>query len=166
MDSKRWQGAVVVTVAVLALQGVVPSGAGASHDAGAVDGAAAHPHDRGRQLAGTWRVTVQPDGAPAAAAFDSTLVYTSTGSVVETTSRAPSSAGLGVWDRRGAGRFEVVVEKYRFEGTAFAGRTVVSERSQLTPDGSRYTGRAVTTVLDASGRVLRTFASTATGVRL
>jgi hypothetical protein len=166
MDSKRWQGAGVAAVAVLALVGVVPSGAGAAQDVGAPQDATSQPHHGGRQLAGTWRVTVQPDGAPTAAAFDSTLVYTSTGSVVETTSRAPSSAGLGVWDRLGAGRFEVVVEKYRFEGAVFAGRTVVSERSQLTPDGSRYTGRAVTTVLDASGRVLRTFASTATGVRL
>lgn len=152
MSSKRWQGAAVATAAVLALQGVVPSGA-------------AQAHDRGRQLAGTWKVTVQPDGAPASAAFDSMLVYTSTGSVVETTSRAPSSAGLGVWDRRGAGRYSVVVEKYRFEGATYVGRTVIEETSRLAPDGARYTGRAVTTVLDASGQVLRTFGSTATGVR-
>ena len=155
MSTRSWQAGAVATVAVVALQGVAPLGTGA-----------AQAHDGGRQLAGTWKVTVQPDGAPAHAAFESLLVYTSTGSVVETTSRAPSSAGLGVWDRRGAGRYSVVVEKYRFEGAVFVGRTVISETSQLAPDGSRYTGRAVTTVLDASGQVLRTFASTATGVRL
>ena len=160
MRSKRWQGAAVATVTVLALQGAVPSGA-----AGAAESAGGQGHDRGRQLAGTWEVIVQPDGAPASAAFSSMFVYTSTGSVVETTSRAPSSAGLGTWDRRGAGRYEVVVEKYRFDGPAFVGRTVIEEAQQLSPDGSRYTGRAVTTVLDASGRVLRTFTSTATGVR-
>lgn len=152
MSSKRWQAAAVTTVAVLALQGTVPSGA-------------AQAHDRGRQLAGTWKVTVQPDGAPPSAAFESLLVYTSTGSVVETTSRAPSSAGLGVWDRTGAGRYEVVVEKYRFEGAAYVGRTVIRETSQLAPGGARYTGRAVTTLLDASGQVVRSFGSTATGVR-
>ena len=152
MSSTRWQAAAVTTVAVLALHGTVPSGA-------------AQAHDQGRQLAGTWKVTVQPDGAPASAAFESLLVYTSTGSVVETTSRAPSSAGLGVWDHRGAGRYEVVVEKYRFEGAAYVGRTVVRETSQLAPGGARYTGRAVTTLLDASGQVVRSFGSTATGVR-
>ena len=155
MSSTRWQGAAVATAAVLALHVGVPSGT-----------VAAQAGDRGRQLAGTWRVTVQPDGLPPSAAFASMLVYTSTGSVVETTSRAPSSAGLGTWDRRGAGRYEVVVQKYRFEGATFVGTTVVEETSQLEPGGARYTGRAVTTVLDAAGRVLRTFGSTATGVRL
>ena len=166
MSSRRWQRAAVATVAVLALQGTLPPGAaGAAQIAG--DGlAGAQAHERGRQLAGTWRVTVRPDGAPASAAFESLLVYTSTGSVVETTSRAPSSAGLGVWERLGGGRASVVVEKYRFAGTTFLGRTVIHETSQVAPDGSRYTGRAVTTLLSPSGQVEATFTSTATGVRL
>ena len=164
MRTRHWQGAAVATVAVLALHGVLPSGAaGAAEHAG--QAGAGQAADRGRQLAGTWRVTVQPDGAPASAAFESLLVYTSTGSVVETTSRAPSSAGLGVWDRRGGGRFAVVVEKYRFSGTTYVGRTVIEETSQVTPDGSRYTGRAVTTLLDAAGQVQTSFSSTATAVR-
>ena len=154
MNRTHWQGVAVTSVAVLALHTALPSGA-----------AGAEEQDRGRQLAGTWKVVVQPDGAPAAAAFESMLVYTSTGSVVETTSRAPSSAGLGVWDRRGGGRYSVVVEKYRFEGATYVGKTVIEETSRLAPDGARYTGRAVTTVLDASGQVVRTFGSTATGVR-
>ena len=138
----------------MAISGVVLAGTG---------GAQA---ETSRQITGTWRVLVQPDGPPGAAPFESTLVYTSTGSVVEATSKAPTSAGLGTWERLGDGRYAMTVEKYRFNGPTYVGKTVIEETQQVEPDGSHYTGRAVTTVLDAAGNVLATFASSATGERL
>lgn len=146
------RAAAVGTATAVVVGGAVLAGAG---------GAAASD---GRQLVGTWQVTVQPDGEPSS--FVSTLVYTSGGSVVEATSRMPASTGLGTWDRLGAGRFATVHEKYRFEGGAFAGTVRVEETSEVAPDGDHYTARAVTTLRDAKGQLVRTFRSSVTAVRL
>lgn len=146
------RAAAVTTMTVVAVSGAVLSGAG---------GAAAQD---GRQIVGTWEVTVQPDGA--ADTFVSKLVYTEGGSVVEATSRLPASAGLGTWDRIGAGRYSTTHEKYRFDGTTFVGTTRIVETSEVAPDGESYVARATTTLEDASGRVVRQFSATATGVRL
>lgn len=145
------------TVATMVLGGAMLSGtAGAQTDAG-------------RQLAGTWSVVVDPDPTPAGdqAPFVSTIAYTATGSVIESTSRGPSSAGLGTWGRLGAGEFSSTVEKYRFDGAGnYIGRTRISEVQTLAQDGESYAGRATTQILNPGGGVVATFTSTVTATRL
>lgn len=148
------RAATMGTVGTMAISGALLMGLTAQADTAA------------RQITGTWRVVVQPDGAPTAAAFESTLVYTASGSVVEATSKAPSSAGLGSWERLGAGRYAMTVQKYRFNGATYVGKTVIEEVQELDPDGRHYSGRATTTVLDAAGNVVASFSSTATGARM
>lgn len=146
------------TVATMVLGGAVLSG---TTGAQAADG--------GRQLTGTWRVLVDPDPTPAGdqPPFVSTIAYTSTGSVVETTSRAPSSAGLGTWDRLGAGEFTSTVEKYRFDSAGnYVGRTRIREVQTLAADGDSYTARATTEVLTPADAVVATFTSTVRATRL
>ena len=122
----------------------------------------------GRQLPGTWAVSVQPDGAPTG--FTSTIVYTATGSSVETTMNRPPSAvstGLGTWDRIGDGRYSVTHRKYRWDSTGYLGTVVVEEVVEVAPDGDSYTARATTTVLDRAGnQVGPAMTSTVTAERL
>ena len=125
----------------------------------------AQAEDVSRQIAGTWRVTVQPSNGPSTAPFESIIVYTSSGSVVEATSRAPASAGLGTWERVGAGRYASTFEKYRFAGATYLGKTVVEEVEEVSPDGSRYTATATSTILNADG-TRQVFTSTAVGERM
>ncbi|HVE62953.1 MAG TPA: hypothetical protein VNB94_04035 [Mycobacteriales bacterium] len=148
------RAAATGAVATMAISGAVLTGLNGAH---ATDS---------RQIAGTWQVTVQPDGAPSTAAFESTLVYTATGSVIETTSKAPASAGLGAWERLGSGRYAMTFQKYRFNGPTYVGKTVIEEVQYVSPDGSQYTGRATTTVYDAAGNVVATISATATGSRM
>ena len=122
----------------------------------------------GRQLAGTWAVSVDPD-APGMPSFTSTILYTSTGGLVETTmNRPPSmiSTGLGRWERLGEGRFAVTHRKYRWEDDTFVGTVLVQETGSVSPNGTRYDARATTTLLDPQQRVVRSFTSTVTAERL
>lgn len=124
----------------------------------------------GRQLSGTWAVTVLPDGAPQP--FSSTIVYTATGSVVETTMNRPPSAistGLGTWQRLGDGQYEVTHRKYRWSPNGFLGTVVVREVSEVAPDGRSYTARATTTFFRPDGQpdvALQPVSSTVTAERL
>ena len=124
----------------------------------------AQAQDNGHRLAGTWVVTVQPLEGPNKTPFESRIAYTTTGSVVEATSRAPMSAGLGTWKRLGSGRFTTTVEKYRFNGPMYIGKTVIQEVQELSADGSKYTGQATTTIVNNDGTRV-TFRSTSTGHR-
>lgn len=145
----------VGAVAAMALSGAVLSGS---------TGAQA---SSGRQLPGTWAVHVDPDGPMPS--FTSTIVYTSTGSVVETTmNRPPStiSTGLGTWERLGDGRFALTHSKYRWEDGRFAGTVRIEETGELSPDGDRYVSRATTTILSPTQVPLATFTSTVTAERL
>ncbi|HEU0241080.1 MAG TPA: hypothetical protein VH496_14440 [Mycobacterium sp.] len=127
--------------------------------------AAAQPHTDSRSITGTWTVTVKPDGAQPA--FQSTITYTTAGGLVEATSKAPSSAGVGIWTREGSGHFAISFIKYRFDGTgAYIGTTVVTENDVVDPHGDSYSGRATTKVIDASGTVLMSFTSTSHAERV
>jgi hypothetical protein len=126
---------------------------------------AAQPNTNSRTIAGTWTVTVTPDGAQPA--FQSTITYTAAGGLVEATSKAPSSAGIGTWTREGGGHFAISFIKYRFDGTgAFIGTTAVTENDVIDPHGNSYSGRATTKVLDAHGAVLMSFTSTSHAERV
>lgn len=145
------------TVATMVLGGAVLAG---------TTGAQA---DSGRQLTGTWAVTIDPDG-DAVPSFTATVVYTSTGSVVETTMNRPPSAvstGLGTWERLGDGRFATRLSKYRWNGTTYAGTALVNEVSEVAPGGDRYTARATTLFLDKDGnQAMPPMSSTVTAERL
>jgi len=117
-----------------------------------------------RSLAGTWTVTVDPDGAQPP--FVSTIAYGSAGEVVEATSRATASAGIGSWKRLGDGRFAIRFLKYRFTpGGTFEGTTEISEVTEVAPGGGSYTGRATSTVRNAAGAVVASFQSSSSGER-
>ncbi len=152
------KAAAAGTVATMVLGGAVLSGT-----------TGAQASDTGRQLTGTWSVVVDPDPTPAGnqPPFVSTIAYTATGSVVETTSRAPSSAGLGTWDRLGGGEFTSTIEKYRFDGAGnYAGRTRITEVQTVAEDGGSYTARATTEILNPAGTVVATFTSAVSATRL
>jgi hypothetical protein len=120
--------------------------------------------DRERSIAGTWTVTVDPDGAPR---FQSTITFTNAGGVVESTNKAVSSAGVGVWTKAGDGDFKVTFRKYRFNATgAFIGTTVIVEDDVLDASGASYTGHATTKLLDVNGAVQTSFTSTAHADRM
>lgn len=129
------------------------------------EGASAGP---GRQLAGTWAVSVDPDGEMPPA-FRSTILYTDSGSLVETTMNRPPenvTAGLGTWERLGDGRFAVTLTKYRFVDGEFVGTVLVEETAELAADGDSYVARATTTLLTPSGGVERSFSSVVTAERV
>jgi hypothetical protein len=126
--------------------------------------AAAATSDDARSITGTWTVTVHPDGQPS---FQSTITFTSAGGLVEATSKAVSSAGVGTWTRAGGGHFTITFRKYRFDGTGtFIGTTVISEDDLVDAGGTTYTGHATTKIIDAKGTVVTTFTSTAEAQRM
>lgn len=116
------------------------------------------------QLRGTWQVVVDPTLPPDAPNFESTLSFGQAGVVTEATSRAPSSAGLGSWERTGPKTFEFEFQKYRFDGTTYLGKTVVHESVTVNEDGT-YSGEAITQIVNAAGIAVASFASTSSGTR-
>jgi hypothetical protein len=127
--------------------------------------AAAAATDDARSITGTWTVTVHPDGPQPS--FQSTITFTSAGGVVENTSKAVSSGGIGTWSRAGGGHFTTMFRKYRFDGTGtFIGTTEVTEDDLVDAGGNTYTGHATTKVIDAKGNVTMSFTSTAQAERM
>ncbi len=61
-------------------------------------------------------------------------------------------------------QFTTTVEKYRFNGPMYIGKTVIQELQELSADGSKYTGQATTTDVNNDGTRV-TFRSTSTGHR-
>lgn len=120
-------------------------------------------------LTGTWQVSVDPLPAPNgtdAPAFESTLAFSRGRTVTEATSRAPSSSGLGAWQRTGRSTYAMTFQKYRFDSTgAYIGKTVIVESIKVTGP-STYESTATTRVVDASGATVAQFGSEAEGVRL
>lgn len=119
-------------------------------------------------LVGTWQVTVDPLPNPAGdqPPFESTLAFDKGMTVVEATSRATASAGLGAWRRTGEDTFRFIVQKYRFDPTgAYVGKTVITEDVRMTGP-STYVGTAVSKFLTPNGAVVAQFISESAGTRL
>lgn len=111
-------------------------------------------------LEGVWAVTVDPLPNPGGnqPPFESTLAFDASHVLNEITSRLTStSAGLGAWEKVGDSTYRTQWLKYRFDGTgAYIGKTVITE--DITVIGKRrYSGRARTQVIDASGAVVAQF---------
>lgn len=158
---------LVLTAA--ALGGVLLVGCGSHPSAAQSTRKAAALASEHAQIVGTWVVTVTPStpGGP----FQSTIAFTSSGAVIEATSKpftAPTtdtSEGLGVWETDGDS-VHMTFQKYRFSSTGtYIGRTVVVETETLRGENA-YTGHAVTTVYNPSGNVLMSFSSTSSAVRM
>jgi hypothetical protein len=76
------------------------------------------------------------------------------------------SNGQGIWSYESRGNYTTAFQFFRFnpDGT-FAGRQVVREQIQLSPDGNSYTATATAQVLDVNGNVLANNCSTGTATR-
>lgn len=123
----------------------------------------------GGTIAGTWVDTVTPN-APIAP-FQSTIIWTDGGAIVEATSKAnvapvaDVSGGLGVWKRDGSS-FDMTFQKYLFNSSGSSiGRTVIVETDSLQGDDA-YSGHAVATIYNPAGGVVTTFNSTTHAVRM
>jgi hypothetical protein len=132
--------------------------------------AAAGPASDIPGAAGTWLVTVTP--VATGVSFQSTVVYTRDGAVIEATSRpfvaptADTSEGLGVWSQTGAS-VHVTFQKYLFNSQGiYIGRTVIADTDTLDHQGNSFSGNAVATFFDAQGNILTRLASSTSGRRM
>lgn len=133
----------------------------------AASGSASDP----ASIVGTWLVTVTPV-APSGAPFQSTLIYTRDGAVIEATSRArmtptaDTSEGLGVWSGAGA-TVHTTFHKYLFDSQGhYVGRAVIVDTELLNHQDRTYAGKAVATLYDVSGNVLATLTYSSTAQRM
>lgn len=120
-------------------------------------------------IVGTWVDTVTPN-APGGK-FESTIVFTASGAVVEATSKAftaptaDTSEGLGVW-KSDDESIRTTFQKYRFDATGnYIGKTVVVETEKMQGPNA-YNGNAVTTIYSPGGAVLASFTSTTHAIRM
>jgi hypothetical protein len=114
---------------------------------------------RDYSLTGTWFVTVQlgaPPGQPAPPPFESTIAYTSGGSVVEQTSRHGLDAGgLGVWEKTGRSPYAEKLQKYRFDANGvYVGKVVITETIDVTSRGSYRTTSSTSDIYNAAGSLV------------
>ena len=111
----------------------------------------------GRQnpvLVGTWQVTVDPGAPGGGDAFESTLSYSGSRQVMESTSRVTGTTeGLGAWEQVDRTTYRMTFQKYTFGGGVYVGKAVIRETITLGDDDT-YRGAASTTVYDAAGNVL------------
>lgn len=121
-------------------------------------------------IVGTWLVTVTP--AAPGIAFQSILVYTRDGAVIEAGSRsfqaptADTTEGLGVWSETGSS-VQVRFQKYQFNSQGnYIGRTVIVDNDTLDHRASTFSGKAQATFFDVNGNVLATIASSTSGQRM
>jgi len=76
------------------------------------------------------------------------------------------SNGQGIWNYQSQRKYTTAFQFFRFnsDGT-YAGKQVVRERIQLSPDGNSYTASATAQVFDAVGNVIANNCSTGTATR-
>jgi hypothetical protein len=76
------------------------------------------------------------------------------------------SNGQGIWSYQSRGSFSTAFQFFRFnpDGT-YAGKQVVREQIELSPDGNSYDATATAQVFDAAGNVIANNCSTGTATR-
>jgi hypothetical protein len=123
----------------------------------------------GRQnpnLVGTWQVTVDPGAPGGGDAFESTLSYSDSRQVMESTSRATATTeGLGAWQQVDRTTYRMTFQKYRFGGDVYVGKAVIRETITLV-DGDTYRGEATTTIFDAAGNTMAVIPSQTVASRM
>jgi len=144
-----------------AVVAVVASAAAASVTTVAT-AAPAKQHDE--SIVGTWTVYVTPStDAP----FESTMAFAPGGEVMEATSRAPMSAGLGAWSHTGRGPIYVMFSKYRFDSAGnYIGKVTIHDVGRLSGTGDTYDGQATTVITNTAGVQVATFASVSHATRV
>jgi hypothetical protein len=121
----------------------------------------------GKQLAGTWTVTVnRPAPLPPLASLQ---VYTDDGSMVESgndsVSRSPQYAS---WERVGGREYAATGILFRFDPQtgAFLGKQKINRTIDLSHDGQSFTFQGRATVYDANGNVVANVPVSGSGQRL
>ncbi|HEX8247660.1 MAG TPA: hypothetical protein VF599_05795 [Pyrinomonadaceae bacterium] len=76
------------------------------------------------------------------------------------------SNGQGIWNYQSQRQYTTAFQFFRFnaDGT-YAGKQVVREQIQLSPDGNSYTATATAQVFDVNGNVIANNCSTGTATR-
>ncbi len=150
----KLRAAIAAVFAVIAVAGVIATAG------------AAHKH-AGKQLAGTWTVTVnRPAPLPPVISLQ---VYTDEGSMVESgsdsVSRSPQYAS---WERVGRREYALTGVMLRFDPQtgAFAGQMKINRTIDLARDGQSFTFRGRATSTDANGNVVASFPVSGSGQRL
>jgi hypothetical protein len=121
---------------------------------------------RAPSLVGTWQVTIDPGAPGGGDAFESTLAYTGSRQVMESTTMRPGSTeGLGAWKQVDRNTFRMTFVKYSFVNGAYAGKSVIRETITLV-DSATYRGQATATITDPAGNTVAVIPSTTVASRM
>ena len=157
MSYKTKLTAAIAVFALIAVGGGVIATAGAKSER----------EGKGKQLAGTWAVTVnRPAPLPPLASLQ---VYTDDGSMVESgndsASRSPQYAS---WERVGGREYAVTGVFFRFDPQtgAFVGKQKINRTIDLSQDRQSFTFQGRATVYDANGNVVANVPVSGSGQRL
>ena len=126
----------------------------------------------GGKLVGSWNHTGTRLNCTTGAAigtFAAMLTYNRGGTFWEAgtqISPALRSTSHGVWSYESNGSYTTAFQFFRFnaDGT-LAGRQIIRQQLELSPDGNSYTTTATAQVLDVNGNVLANNCSSGTGTR-
>ena len=134
---------------------------------GVIATAGATSEREGKELAGTWTVTVnRPAPLPPLASLQ---VYTDEGSMVESGNDSASrSPQYGSWERVGRREFAATSVFFRFDPQtgAFLGKQKINRTIDLSQDGQSFTFQGRATVYDANGNVVANVPVSGSGQRL
>jgi hypothetical protein len=151
----KLSAAIASVLALIAVVGGVFATAGATSER------------EGKQLAGTWTVSVnRPAPLPPLASLQ---VYTDEGSMVESgndsASRSPQYAS---WERVGGGEYAATGVFFRFDPQTgeFLGKQKINRTIDLSQDGQSFTFQGRTMVYDANGNVVANVPVSGSGQRL
>lgn len=125
-----------------------------------------------RKLEGSWnhqgtRLNCQTGAVlgtfPAMFTFTRGGTFWESGTQISPALRSPSH---GVWSYESRRRYSTAFQFFRFnaDGT-LAGRQIVRQQIELSPDGNSYTATATAQVLDVNGNVLANNCAAGTGTR-
>jgi hypothetical protein len=152
---------VLLTAVLIVMAALVVGGANAT------SAIAKTPSESGKQLTGTWNVTVdRPAPLPP---LKSVQVFTSSGAIIEMAneSQASRTAQYGAWERIGGRLYAASSIFYRFDPQGnFVGTTKINKTIELGPDGNTFQHIARVGVYDASDHLVSTVVGRASGQRM
>jgi hypothetical protein len=152
---KKFGAAIASVVAAIAVAGGTIATAGAASESS------------GKQLAGTWVVTInRPAPLPP---LTSLQVYTGKGSMIESANDSPArTPQYASWTRIQDREYAATGVFFRFDPQtgAFIGKQKINRTIELSDDGQSFTFQAHVTICDASGNVLANVTVGGTGQRM
>jgi hypothetical protein len=112
------------------------------------------------RLVGAWRVTVTPDGFPAA---ENLSTFSADGAVINSSNTLPEGTAHGSWKQIGVRTFAVTFVGLFFDATGNqAGEEKVVARIELTTSAREFQGPFQLHVFDAQGHELQVVSGTVT----